>query len=245
MFAFRDTRLADVDGQPAVDVAFTDRHTVSGTLDLSYAGPVSGDATSEDVLAVVAREFTPGDPEVLPIGMRQVHGSDVVVVEEGYDGQEIVADALVTRVPGVTLLVRVADCVPVLLASDDHRVVGAVHAGRPGLAAGVVPAAIASMRQLGAGAIHAWVGPHVCGSCYEVPEEMRAEVAAAIPETFAETSWGTPALDIGAGVRAQLRAAGVSFEEVEDCTLESDDLWSHRREGPASGRLGGLIRISP
>ena len=55
----------------------------------------------------------------------------------------------------------------------------------------------------------AWVGPHVCGSCYEVPEQMRGRgQCAVVPEACAETSWGTPALDIGAGVRAQLERAG-------------------------------------
>ena len=70
------------------------------------------------------------------------------------------------------------------------------------------------MRELGADEITAWIGPHVCGRCYEVPESMRAEVAAVVPESFAETSWGTPALDIGAGVRAQLARAGVTVVEV-------------------------------
>ncbi|QIX26367.1 polyphenol oxidase family protein [Nocardioides sp. JQ2195] len=244
MFAFRDVREGDVEGQPALDIAFTDRHAPAGELDLSLAGPVRGDATADDVLALLAREFTPEAPDALPIGMRQVHGAQVCVVDET-DGAEIVADGVVTRRTGVTLLVRVADCVPVLLAATDHSVIAAVHAGRPGLVAGVVPAAIATMRDLGAGDLQAWVGPHVCGSCYEVPEQMREEVSAEVPEAFAVTSWGTPAVDIGAGVRAQLRAAGVSVDEIRRCTLEDDDLWSHRREGSSAGRLGGLIRISP
>ena len=123
--------------------------------------------------------------------------------------------------------------------------VGAAHAGRPGLVAGIVPAAVAAMRELGAEEITAWVGPHVCGGCYEVPEQMRSDVAAAVPEAYAETSWGTPALDIGAGVRAQLTDAGVTTVDASRCTIEDEDLFSYRRQGTASGRLAGLVWVRP
>jgi YfiH family protein len=145
----------------------------------------------------------------------------------------------------VILLVRVADCVPLLLADIEHSVVGAAHAGRPGLVAGIVPATVARMRELGAGRITAWLGPHVCGRCYEVPAEMRAEVAATVPASFAETSWGTPAVDVGAGVVAQLEAEGIEVVDASRCTLEDDDLFSYRRQGVASGRLGGLVWVRP
>ena len=156
-----------------------------------------------------------------------------------------------TAAPGVLLVVRAADCVPVLRSDPDRRVVGAAHAGRPGLVAGVVPHAVAALRELGARRLVAWVGPHVCGACYEVPDEMRADVAAVVPEAYAETSWGTPALDIGAGVVAQLRAAGegldapVEVVTVDRCTREDDDLFSYRRQGVESGRLAGLVRVRP
>ncbi|MDN5896041.1 MAG: polyphenol oxidase family protein, partial [Nocardioides sp.] len=179
------------------------------------------------------------------VGMRQVHGSDVHVLDAAHDGSEIVADGIITREAGVTLLVRAADCVPLLLADPGRGVIGAVHSGRPGLVAGVVPRAVAAMRELGAEDIVAWLGPHVCGGCYEVPEGMRADVSRVVPEAYAETSWGTPAVDIGAGVRAQLVAGGVRINEIDRCTMEDQDLWSYRREGTGAGRLGGLIRIRP
>ncbi len=177
--------------------------------------------------------------------MRQVHGADVAVVDERAEAEPPEADALVTRAPGVVLVVRVADCVPVLLADVERGVVGAAHAGRPGLVAGVVPATVAAMRDLGAAEITAWVGPHVCGACYEVPEQMRADVAAVVPEAYAETSWGTPAVDVGAGVRAQLAAAGVEIVDASRCTREDEDLYSYRRQGEESGRLAGLVWVRP
>lgn len=159
-------------------------------------------------------------------------------------GPRASADALVTDEPGVVLLVRAADCVPVLLADPRAGVIGAAHAGRPGVAAAVVPHAVEAMRDLGAQDLTAWIGPHVCGACYEVPQALQDEVAAAVPATRALTSWGTPSLDLGAGVRAQLEADGVKVVDVSACTRESPDLFSYRRDGPRSGRLAGLIRIS-
>jgi len=66
-----------------------------------------------------------------------------------------------------------------------------------------------------------------------------------VPESFAETSWGTPAVDIGAGVVAQLTALGVASVDASRCTREDDDLYSYRRQGRESGRLGGLVWVRP
>jgi hypothetical protein len=67
-----------------------------------------------------------------------------------------------------------------------------------------------------------------------------------VPEAWAETSWGTPSVDIGAGVAAQLRRAGVQVVvDASRCTVEDQDLYSYRREGTDSGRLGGLIWMRP
>jgi len=137
----------------------------------------------------------------------------------------------------------VADCVPVLLVGADvagNAVLAAAHAGRPGVASAVVPATVAEMRRRGARDISAWLGPSICGACYEVPEQLRADVAAAIPETWSTTSWGTPALDLPAGVRAQLASLDVSVEYSGECTLENDALFSYRRDS-LTGRFAGLV----
>ena len=119
-----------------------------------------------------------------------------------------------------------------------------MHAGRKGVALDVVGRTVAAMRDLGATDLEAWVGPHVCGACYEVPEDMRAEVAAAVPATYAETRRGTPGLDLGAGVRAQLEAHEVVVTELRRCTLEEDTLHSYRRDGERAGRFAGLVWTS-
>ena len=82
----------------------------------------------------------------------------------------------------------------------------------------------------------------MCGACYEVPAQLRDEVAALVPATRATTSWSTPSLDLGAGVREQLKDAGATVVDVSTCTRESRDLFSFRRDGAGSGRLAGVIR---
>ncbi|KRA37365.1 MULTISPECIES: peptidoglycan editing factor PgeF [unclassified Nocardioides] len=230
-----------------VDLAFTDRvggvsAAPYGELNLARDGEDAESARSEN-LRLLLDDFAPGDDLA---DLHQVHGNAVVLADEGdrtsYDGPPE-ADGIVTATPGVTLMVRAADCVPVLLADPDARVIGAAHAGRLGMALGVVPATVARMRELGAGHVSAWVGPHICGSCYEVPADLQEEVAARVPASRATTSWGTPALDIGAGVRAQLVAAGVEVIDAGRCTRESPDLYSYRRDGAGAGRHAGLIRL--
>ena len=170
--------------------------------------------------------------------MNQVHGNTVAVMDAAAPAPE--ADAMVSR--GLPLAVMVADCIPVLLAGESAAgpVLAAVHAGRPGIANGVLPAAVDSMLSLGASRIRAWLGPSICGSCYEVPAALRDEVAALVPATRSTTSWGTPALDLPAGARSQLEAAGVGVEYAGDCTLETEAIYSYRRDRN-TGRFAGLV----
>lgn len=226
-----------------VDLAFTDRHGGASAapfdeLNLALAGGDDPEVCAAN-LRLVAEDFAPG---AVVVDMRQVHGSTVDVVEDRRTSARPEADALVTAEPDHLLVVRVADCVPLLLADPGAGVVAAVHVGRNGMVAGAAPAAVARMRDLGARDIAAWVGPRICGACYEVPESMQAEVGAAVPAAVATTSWGTPALDIGAGVRAQLEALDVAVTDVGTCTRESADLYSHRRDGARAGRFAGLVR---
>ena len=109
------------------------------------------------------------------------------------------------------------------------------------MAKGVVPEAISAMRALGATQIAAVVGPSVCGRCYEVPLEMREAAASVSPEARAVSWTGTPAIDVAAGVVAQLRAAGVEeLTWVAGCTREDESLFSYRRDG-TTGRFAGVI----
>ncbi len=216
-----------IEGDLVIEVAFTD---VSLSL-----GDAADDAVRADALALVARETG-----AAPVLMHQVHGADVESVEDARRAPS--CDALVASQPGVALLARAADCVPVLLADPATGWIAAVHSGRPGLAGGVVPAAVAALRERGGEPTVAWIGPHVCGACYEVPADLQEQVASVVPEARSTTSWGTPGLDLGAGVRAQLAAAGIDdVRAVDACTREDVSWPSYRRDGDAATRFAGVI----
>ncbi len=228
---------------------FTDRN--GGHSEPPYSSLNLGAGVGDDAAVVAAnREVAVAGCAASRPGiawMRQVHGREVRYAGEQWPEREPEAcDAVYTDVRGQVLGVLVADCVPVLLADPDARLVGAAHAGREGMAAGVVPALVEAMA--GAGAqperMRAVIGPAICGGCYEVPAELRDRVSAEVPEANCVTSAGTPGLDIAAGVRAQLRTVGVTTVEHDSrCTRESAELYSYRRDG-ATGRFAGLVWLA-
>lgn len=235
--------------------ALTDR--LGGTSAAPFDALNLGDHVGDDPASVEANRAAllaalPGAAALA--FMRQVHGAQVAVVPvagappaggSGSAGVLPQADALVTAEPGLALVVLTADCVPVLLGAPDRSVVAAVHAGRQGVTAGVVTAAVSAMAGLGVRPeqVAALVGPSVCGACYEVPAEMAAAVCAEVPAARAASRAGTPALDLRAAVVAQLGAAGVERVEVDPaCTLESPELFSHRRDR-VTGRIAGVVWI--
>ena len=224
MYFFRDT----VEGDVRLDVAFTD-----SSIDLQGLRP--GFPTRLDELEA--------ECGVRFARLNQVHGADVVVVDGPVGRDEVPSgDALVTARRGLGLMVRVADCVPVLLADPRAGVVGAAHAGRVGAAAGVLPAVVTAMTELAARVsdIEVLLGPAVCGSCYEVPAAMRAEVDSRLPGSAVRTRSGTPGLDLRAGLYHQLVELGVGRVGADPrCTVEDRALYSHRRDG-RTGRQAAI-----
>lgn len=179
--------------------------------------------------------------------MHQTHSATAEIVEDAVPGELISADALISVRGATPLAVMVADCVPVILSAGGGAggATAVVHAGRQGTLDGVIAATVELLRSRQAQDLLAWIGPAVCGDCYEVPEAMRREVAAVVPAASATTRWGTPGLDLPRAVRAQLEALGVAVQQVSAdsstlCTLENGALYSHRRS-PAAGRMAGLV----
>jgi len=150
-----------------------------------------------------------------------VHGANVVVVTRPGEHAGVEADAAITRIAGATLAIRTADCVPIVLEGDD--VLGVVHAGWRGLAAGIVDATIAAMGSVSA----ATVGPHIRVGCYEFGAGDLDTVAAALGDDVrGTTTWGTPALDLTGAVRSALGA--VPTADAGACTACSDLFFSWR-----------------
>lgn len=235
----------EVPGDPAALAAFSSRAdggNGSGNVSLQV-GDGRPQAARGALLGAVGLD--PG----CAVFMEQVHGRDVAVVGPNDGGRGSAdhsdaipgVDALVTFDTDLALVVMVADCVPVLLV-DPGSGAAAVHAGRRGVELGVVGAAVATLAPHAPDALHAIIGPAIGGCCYEVPASLADEVADAVPEAAATTSWGTAALDLPAGVRAQLRGAGVGrIAEVGSCTHCHPDRWFSHRAEPGQGRQAGVV----
>jgi YfiH family protein len=178
---------------------------------------------------------------------KQVHGTAVARAQA--PGEELgPADAVWCDAPGVTVAVVTADCVPILVASRDARVVAAVHAGWRGLADGVIGAALGELAAGGASGdeLAAVVGPHIGPCCYEVDEPVLARLRerfgeAALERASQATRAGHARIDLGALVRADLErsldaAAIGSFAGA--CTrCDAVRFESYRRNGANAGRM--------
>jgi len=188
-----------------------------------------------------------GCPDAQLCYVHQVHGAAVVRAERHtpFD-KSAKADALVGDDPARVLSVRVADCVPVLLAGDDGRTVAAVHAGWRGVVGGAVAAALSAMNGA-AGRCFAAIGPCIGGDAFEVGGEVVEEFfrafgdAAPLVRRVGEKGY----IDLREAVRLQLLRAGLTPEQIDTtdrCThRDADEFFSHRRENGVTGRMAAII----
>lgn len=234
---------------PRVRYAVTDRH--GGVSRAPYDSRNLGGATGDDPAAVRRNRqltaFELGLDTSRVVLMRQVHSATVAEVTAPFGPDAPPVDAVVTSEVGLALVALAADCASVLLADPVARVVGAAHSGRVGTVAGVVPATVDAMAARGAdpARVVALIGPTACGSCYEVPDALREEVCAAVPEAWATTTQGTAGLDLRAGITGQLTRAGVAqIRHDARCTIESKELFSYRRDR-TTGRFASYIWLTP
>lgn len=182
---------------------------------------------------------------------QQVHGTGVAVVDRpgSQAGQGGVpgVDALVTRTPGLGVVVLAADCLPVLLTDPEAGVVAAAHAGRQGLLAGILQQTLATMAELGAqvSGTTAVIGPAAGPCCYEVPQAMADDAERRLPDVASTTRAGTPSIDLRGGAVRVLEQAGVAdVRSLPLCTIEDERLYSYRRDG-LTGRHAGVVWLSP
>jgi purine-nucleoside/S-methyl-5'-thioadenosine phosphorylase / adenosine deaminase len=183
----------------------------------------------------------------LVVQVRQVHGGRSVEADAppGTEADAVVARKV--RAPprqSIAVGVRVADCVPLLLADPKAGNVAAVHVGWRGLVAQVVPAAVEA---LAAAAPLAAIGPCIGPCCFEVGRDVAALIARACAggERLVRDAGDKTFVDLRAAVRAQLRAIGVADANIEDvpgCTRhDAPRFHSYRRDGASSGRMLAAI----
>lgn len=191
--------------------------------------------------------------------VRQVHGREVVVADGNVEAMlGVEADAIIAEPKtDFPIAVRVADCGPVLVADPKSGRVAAVHAGWPGVVAGVVPAAIERLASAdGAGHASGFVaaiGPCIGACCFEVGDDVCAKIVGASSDAVVvrreverQKAW----VDVRRAIRIQLVTAGLADASIDDvpgkgsesCTrCNAASFYSYRRDGDASGRQLGVI----
>ncbi len=204
-----------------------------------------GTHVGDDPVAVASnRALVPGQPAWLS----QVHGVDVVDAAT-VGASQPVADASIATAVGVVCAIMTADCLPVLFADIDGKVVGGAHAGWRGLAAGVLGETVHAMRAAGAGEITAWLGPAIGPTAFEVGDDVRQAFLSAVvgaQDAFAPYPGraGKYLADMNMLAKLMLAADGVTrVHGGEHCTVtEADRFYSYRRDG-VTGRQASLIWI--
>jgi len=212
---------------------FTNR--IGGVSKAPFDSANLGDHVGDDSLDVFSnRALLEAQIGIPIVFMNQVHGDTVVLIEG--PSQTPTCDALITTESNLALAVMVADCIPLLLKSD--VAVAAVHVGRKGLMNSIARKTIDAMRDLGAEVIHSYIGPNICGNCYEVSKEIYSEVISKFPAADSKGRTGKFTLDLVAGLKSELK--DTVLMDHSSCVFEDPKTFSYRRDG-ITGRQAGLI----
>ncbi len=236
---------------------FTTRH--GGVSPEPFAGlnlSISVGDTRANVVENRVRAFQAlgRDPDSIA-DLWQVHSADVVyAVEPRAPGQEHhgKADILVTDRPAVTLFLRFADCVPILLYDRARHTIGLVHAGWRGTVARACAAAVTAMTErfgTNPADVRAAIGPSISAPRYQVGPEVVAAAEAALGDRVGEAVSdvdGSPHFDLWRANAIVLEQSGVTAIDIGDvCTAENThDFYSHRAEHGRTGRFGAILALA-
>ena len=187
--------------------------------------------------------------DAAPVQAEQVHGASIAAIETPRLAMNPIpgCDALVTRVPGVALVMRTADCVPLTVWDPVQRLVGIAHVGWRGADKRLPMRLISAMGQLYQSRPQdVWisVGPSIRACCYEVRQEFVERFGASVRHL--DGRWK---FDLAGCILEQVRGAGVQASHVVDtaiCTACDTSRWySVRKEGQTTGRLLSFALIRP
>jgi len=216
-----------------------------------------GSTTGDDNIHVAENRKRIFDVMNLPVtsifDVWQVHGNEIITATgpRSLNEPHKKADGIITNLKGITLFMRFADCVPILLFAPSKHVIGLVHAGWQGTVKRVVQSAINKMEtefEVNPSSIVAGIGPSICADHYQVGENVIDEVNKNLPEFTSDILIRRDKadfLDLWQANSLLLQQSGVENIELSNfCSFDNTSEWySHRAEGFHSGRFGVLITL--
>lgn len=228
-----------------------------GTSPKPWASLNVGGTTGDDQIHVVEnrkRIFAVCDLPVDSIyDPWQVHGTQIICVDKPRPlaNQHEKGDAILTNRTGITLFMRFADCVPIVLYDPVNRVIGMVHAGWRGTVSGIALSAVRKMisqYNCSTSSILAGIGPSICVEHYQVGEDVVTAVKKAFQEDWKEVLWeknGFSHFNLWIANHLMLEKSGITkIEHSNACTFENTTDWySHRAEGGVTGRFAAIMAL--
>jgi hypothetical protein len=240
---------------PGVEHALFTRHGgVSGApwRSLNVGGSVGDDP--ERVAANRVRMFEAvRRPDNTMATVWQVHSDRVLVMDRPSNGRDPEkADAMITDQPGITLMMRFADCVPILAFDPTRRAVGMAHAGWKGTLLGIARRLVETLQQAFGSRpedLLVGIGPSIAVHHYPVGPDVVSAVKStfgAVSDQFLDSSDGEVRFDLWAANRWHLQQAGAAQIEISGvCTAcQTEDWYSHRAEVGKTGRFGALMYLT-
>jgi polyphenol oxidase len=220
---------------------------------LNLGGTVGDDTNRVHENRLIALKAMGCDPDSV-YDVWQVHGVNVAIAKtpRSPETSYLQADVILTNTPGIALMMRFADCVPVLLHDPVRKVIGIAHAGWKGTILGTGRIAVEAMQsQFGSkpGDIHAAIGPSIGPDHYEVGRDVVMQVRQAFEKSASSlivNHAGVVHFDLWAANRLVLGEAGVRQIELAGlCTAcHTEDWYSHRAEHGRTGRFGAIISLN-
>lgn len=221
---------------------YGDESSIIRGLNLGFNTPENRDLIAQNRLNLLSSIQV--DPEWIAYA-DQVHSNRIQLVSEG--GTYPSTDGLITRIPGLTLGIQVADCAAVLLWDSVNKVIAALHAGWRGAAGNIVSKGIDRMIEQGSNPkkINAFVSPCISQKNFEVGQEVVEQFS---DEFVDYENYEKPHIDLKRFIRQQMLQKEIPESQIEirdECTVDDvDDFYSYRREGNKSGRMLALIQIA-
>ena len=178
---------------------------------------------------------------------KQIHSDHVLVATQA--GQLGEGDAIISQRPGVTVAIRTADCLPLLIVDPRTRAVAAVHAGWRGVVAEIAPKAVEAMRQQFGSRpedLEIAIGPGIGPCCFEVGPEVAVQFRAFFPER--NDLQARAKLDLVETVSRQLRRNGITMRQISTsglCSCCGVELFeSYRRDREGAGRMVAAVGVT-